>query len=184
MPLIDKQGKTVEFQVYGINQISTEVKEMNVEGVLHLFDDLTAVDVKRPIGEIIVLIGFEYAGFHPVREQFSGHLLLLSNRFDKCLGGSRPNLCEGTQHIVKHIIIHHFRRVIIQDVYYTEVMGVNVGSAHWDGKNYTLKEEHELKLIEVGLKHMGNHWIARYPGFAMHQGCQITRELLSVNLKV
>ena len=31
------------------------------------------------------------------------------------------------------------------------------------GKSFTLKEERELKLIEEGLTHQGDHWLARYP---------------------
>ena len=37
-------------------------------------DGLQKEDIGRPEGEIDVLIGFEYAGFHPVREQSSGHV--------------------------------------------------------------------------------------------------------------
>ena len=53
--------------------------------VIGLFQGLNAKDVKRPVGEINVLIGFEYAGFHPIREQYSDHLLALKNQFWRCL---------------------------------------------------------------------------------------------------
>ena len=37
------------------------------------------------------------------------------------------------------------------------------GNCPIGGKSYTLKEERELKLIEEGLQHMGDHWLAKYP---------------------
>ena len=36
-----------------------------VFGAHHLFRSVTKDDITRPTGEIDVLIGFEYAGFHP-----------------------------------------------------------------------------------------------------------------------
>ena len=158
--------------MYGIDRISTKVRDIDLTEVMYLFDDLVPEDIKRHAGEIDVLIGFEYAGFHPVREQHADHLLLMSNRFGKCLGGSHPKLSEGTRKVVKHVTIHHFKGVTLQDFYDTEVMGVNCtpkcggckcGKCALGSKHYTLKEERELKLIEEGLTYKGDHWVARYP---------------------
>ena len=55
-------------------------KYISAKGVLHLFDDMKEVDIQKPTGEIDVLIGYEYAGFHPLREQSVGHLIILSNQ--------------------------------------------------------------------------------------------------------
>ena len=87
LPLIDSVGEIVHFRVYGIDRISTEIKAISIENVLHLFHGITGKSVRRPTGEIDVLVGFEYAGHHPVRGQSVGHLLLLGNRFGKFLGG-------------------------------------------------------------------------------------------------
>ena len=67
--LIDRNGEIVPFEVYGINRISTIIKEINIEGVAQLFHNVREDEIKRPYGEIDVLIGFEYAGYHPVRKQ-------------------------------------------------------------------------------------------------------------------
>ena len=232
LPLLDKKGNVVEFQVYGIDQISEEVKIVEFEDVIHLFTNLRESEVKRPVGEVDVLIGFEYAGFHPVREQSADHLLLMSNRFGKCIGGSHKMLYEGTRKVVQHVVIHHCQRVnveqfykiegmgverstkcsrhdydntldiirlnhvkgvtvedfydntldiirlnhvkgvTVEDFYSMEAMGVDsnpkcgsckCGRCPIGGKNYTLKEERELRLIEGGLQHVGDHWIAKYP---------------------
>ena len=73
LPLLNERREVVMFQVYGINRISTNVQQINLTEVIGLFQGLNAKEVKRPVGEIDVLIGFEYAGFHPIREQY--HLL-------------------------------------------------------------------------------------------------------------
>jgi len=44
-----------------------------------LFRNVTKEEIARSTGEVDVLIGFEYAGFHPQKEQSSEHLLLLKN---------------------------------------------------------------------------------------------------------
>ena len=61
-----KQNMENIWKVYGIEKISTEIKTINVQGVL--FDGIQMKELKRPSGEIDVLIGYEYAGFHPVRQ--------------------------------------------------------------------------------------------------------------------
>ena len=79
LPLSDKSEKVIIFMVYGIDKISADVKFFSIKGVLHLFDDIKEVDIQRPTGEIDVLFGYEYAGFHPVREQSVGHLIIGEN---------------------------------------------------------------------------------------------------------
>ena len=84
LPLIDSVGEIVYFRVNSIDRISTKIKEIGMENVLHLFHGITGKSVRRPTGEIDVLVGFEYAGHHPIREQSVGDLLLLGNQFGKC----------------------------------------------------------------------------------------------------
>ena len=69
LSLVDKNGVIVELEVYGIDKISTEVGGMNISGVMHLFKEVKKSEIQRPAGDIDVLVGFEYAGFHPVKEQ-------------------------------------------------------------------------------------------------------------------
>ena len=54
---------------------------LDVAGVMCLFHAVSKTEVDRPAGNIEFLIGYEYAGFHPVRMQSSDHLLLLGNQF-------------------------------------------------------------------------------------------------------
>ena len=47
-----------------------------------LFDCISVSDLNCPNeGQIDCLIGYQYAGFHPVRKQAASHLLILENRF-------------------------------------------------------------------------------------------------------
>ena len=75
LPLVDKNRDVVEIEVYGIDKI---VKRMDIKGVIHLFGDIKDNEIQRPVGDIDVLMGFEYAGFHPVKEKGIDHLLLMS----------------------------------------------------------------------------------------------------------
>ena len=172
--LRDEKQEVVKIMVYGISKISTEVKAINVKGVSHLFTDVPLPKLQRPSGEIDVLVGLDYLGFHPVREQASDHLLVMKNRFGMCLSGSHHLLSENTKKVIQHVSVHHISgiEVSIQDFCKSEAVGVSCnprcggcqcGQCAIGDKNYSLKEEHELKLIEEGLNHTGDHWHAKYP---------------------
>ena len=97
LAVMDKDGKIVHFQVYGIDCISTEVIRKNLETDKGLFKNFSRHAIKKPTGEIDVFIGFQYTGFHPVREHLSDHLFEIANRFRKCIGGSHSLLKENTE---------------------------------------------------------------------------------------
>ena len=69
LSLIDKAGKNVSFILYGIDKISSDVKNVNITGVLKDFENIQLNEVKQPTGEIDILIGFDYAGYHPIKVQ-------------------------------------------------------------------------------------------------------------------
>ena len=73
LPLIDEQGQEVLFNVYGIGKITSDIQAVNLDGVTNLLN-VSREEITRPIGSVDVLIGYEYAGFHPEKEQSSGHL--------------------------------------------------------------------------------------------------------------
>ena len=49
LPLRDKPGKVIICRVYGIDKISTYVKDISVKSVLHLFDDIKKSIFKGPL---------------------------------------------------------------------------------------------------------------------------------------
>ena len=110
--MIVSEGKTVEFKVCGIDLISTKVHGIKLDGMLfkNLFKSLHKKEVHQSNGEIEALIVYEYAGYHPVKQQSVGHLLLLKNHFGKCIGGSHPNLQEGTSKLIQYATVNRARR--------------------------------------------------------------------------
>ena len=89
------------------------MSSIDVAGVMHLFHGVHKIEVDRRTGEIDVLIGYEYAGFHPVRLQSFNHLLLLGNQYRRCLGGSHQKLNEKAQMLIPHATVHLMTRVNI-----------------------------------------------------------------------
>ena len=90
LPLLDEQGHAVEFKVYGINKISSDIELVDVENIAHLFRNIIEDEIARPAGPVDVLTGYEYAACHPEREQNIDHLVLLKSRLGKCVGWNSP----------------------------------------------------------------------------------------------
>ena len=83
-----------------------------------------------------------------------------------------PKLQEKAQVLIQHAKVNLTTRINIEDFFDTEGLGVECtprcgscrcGRCPIGGKNYTLKEERELKLIEDGLEHREDYWVAKYP---------------------
>ena len=172
LALKDKDEKLVYVMLYGIDKISTDLESIDLSKITHLFKGVPMRELQRPQGEIDVLIGFEYAGFHPLRKKSNGHLLLMENRFGKCIGGSHPLIREKTQKVVKHVVVHHAKNAEIQNFFEIESLGIQCtpkcgncrcGKCPIGGKSYTIKEEKELQLIEEGVVRKAGCWEAQYP---------------------
>ena len=81
LPLFDKDGQKVKFTVFGIDKITSDLQHVNIDGLIKLFKDVPKEQLVRPYGTVDVLIRYEYAGYHPSREQSVGHLVLSRNCF-------------------------------------------------------------------------------------------------------
>ena len=150
LPLTDQDGHSVDFEANGIEQISTKIN-------LNMKDDFssTVLDAKRPKGEIEVLIGFDHAAQHPVREKSMENLVLLRNRFGVCASGSYPSLVENTAVMSMHMQVCAISPASLEDFFTTESLGTQCtpkcgpckcGKCPPGGKDYTFREERELKL--------------------------------------
>lgn len=125
LSLIDKQDQEVKFDVYGIDKITSDIQSVNVNGIVQLFKNISEEDISRPSGTIDVLIGYEYAAYHTQNEQTSGHLLLLKNRFGRCIGGTHPLIKETTRnHMLDHINVN-IAIVRVEDFYNIENLGIS-----------------------------------------------------------
>ena len=178
LPLINLQGKQFSIEVYGIDKITSDVEKIDIDGILHLFD-IPKKDLERPSGAADVLIGYDYAGFHQQKQKSSEHLLLLRNCFGYCIGGRHPGVgTDVKSEYLKYedVQVHHVKGVELDDFYNIENLGIECtprcggckcGKCRPGGKNYTLKEERELKLIESNLEYdkQNKVWITSYPWF-------------------
>ena len=117
--LIDQNGERVLFKVCGIEKISNRVKRVDMDKVVRLFSNLKPGTKETPEGSIDVLIGFEYAGFHPVTIQSAGHLVLVRNHFGECLGVSYPELIKETQKLIQNVILHHLAAATVDLLSYS-----------------------------------------------------------------
>ena len=154
VPICDKEGNFHIFQAYGIPQISSAIDAIETTELAAEFE-INPNEVARPKGNIDMLIGFEYAGFHPEREKSKGHLVLMKNTFGRCLSGSHAMLVEKTQMCVQKI--KKINKVRLEDFYSNESLGVSCspkcgscrcGTCPIGGKQYTIQQERELAMID------------------------------------
>ena len=174
VPIFDMCNNRRNIIAYGIDVITTEISEIHNASLLENCPGLDLKNVIRPRGKVDLLIGYDYASWHPTKIQNWGHLLLLSNQFGKCLGGSHPSIKEGTANIVKELCVVNFvqKNGILSDFFTTESLGTNCtpkcggckcGKCPSGTKPYTLREERELHVIEKGLSFHGTYWKVTYP---------------------
>ena len=173
VPLKDFEGKSLIFEIYGIERISLLIRPLLMSKVTDLFSNVTEEEIHRPIGEVDILIGLDYAAFHPQIIDNIEHLVLLKNQFGKCISGRHPCLKENTKRIITCAKINNFiLQPTIIDFRHSESLGVECspkcgncrcGKCPLGGKKYSLKGERELAMIEGGLKFNVDHWVSSYP---------------------
>lgn len=176
--LMDSNDEKVDIEVFGIEKISSPITTINLSQIAKLLE-INASEIQRPDeGEIDILIGMQYAGFHPVRVNSKGHLLVLQNRFGSIVAGSHRMIKETTKISqnclqVKHAIVLH-SQVPLERFLEIESLGVSCepkcggckcGTCQLGGKSMSIKDERELSLIEEGIKFDNDkgRWIAKYP---------------------
>ena len=155
----DERGVEVEFEVLGIDVISNSKSKVNMEikEAVKLFPWTDKCRIKCPVaGAIDILIGFDYAGYHPQRIESIQHLVLLENHFGYTIAGSHETLKQNSEYNeVKHAVVMHTGN--LEKFYTIESLGVSCnpqcgsckcGKCQIGGKNMNIKEEQEYKLIE------------------------------------
>ena len=98
--VIDRKGYNSSVLVFAVDEITEAIRFMDVSGVVQLFNPLTEWDLQRPVGEVDLLIGIQYAGIHPWRgeeQSTHGHLRLLTSKYKTgfLLGGTHPSISSG-----------------------------------------------------------------------------------------
>ena len=174
LPLVDSGGRIITLSVYGIEKITNKISSINVENLCVLFHNISHIDISSHSGIIDILVGYDYAIWHPVKEQGNNQLVLLSNCFGKCIAGHNSNVINNAAE--KSVVVNHLRSVTEYDIscdfFSIESLGVQCipkcgscrcGSCPVGSKAYTLKEEQELNMISKGLPYDGTYWVATYP---------------------
>ena len=105
--LTDKDGKPRSILVHRVPKISTDLNPLQIENTEYLFDGISLQNIKRPKGEIDVLVVLEYAAFHPYMIKSTGHLVLYENIFGNCVGGTHADLAENTKIMVSQAVVNH-----------------------------------------------------------------------------
>lgn len=103
--LRDEEGKLVELEVMGIEKISTDIEMMDIGEAARTLQRPEAKRATRPAsGSIDLLIGFQYAAFHPVCIESNEHLLLMQNRFGILIAGSHPSIKKELENLCNMLL--------------------------------------------------------------------------------
>ena len=180
MRLMKEDGHSVTIEAFGLEKISSQIDQVDIREAAKLLR-VKAAEINRPSsGGIDLLIGQQYAAFHPVRKRASGHLLLMSNDFGgNVIAGSHPmvktTLGEITQTCLKArnaFVMHTGGKV--ESFFEIEGLGVmceprcggcKCGTCQLGGKNMSLREEAEYQMIVEGIQfdETKGRWLANYP---------------------
>ena len=101
----------------------------------------------------------DHASYHPQMIANQEHLIITSNRFGKCLSGSRTCLDGEASTVIANVMVNHMVGENIEDFINTESLSGTYRSKCRcnDLLNISLKEEREMKLIQMGLQFKGDH---------------------------
>ena len=154
VPLVDKRSKKVH--IHRVDTISSNINNVDISNTINLFNNLHKEEILNPQGSVDMLIGMNYASIQPQREQTIDNLALYGNRFGKCIVGSHHKL-EG-QNIAKVYLsqIKSEQTSVLERFFTIEQMGVSCipqcgscrcGKCPTGSKDYTIKEEHELRMV-------------------------------------
>ena len=162
----------IKITVIGIERISDDVDDVNVDEVIKKFKGVNKDVIRRPReGKIDFLIGIDYAAYHPTKVVVD-HLTLYENRFGKVRGGGGGGYeCnkETLDRLEKwyrahHITASHKENVDLKEFQFIEQLGgvectpkcggFRCRHCHPGGKTMTLKEEEEYNLIESNLTYL------------------------------
>ena len=107
VPIVNLNGQVKHVSAFGIERIINSISEIDTECIMNIFPGVPFGQIARPCGEVELLVGYDYAGWHPTKELCHKHLLL-SNQFGKCFGGNHPRLKESTHKYVSNVSVVNF----------------------------------------------------------------------------
>lgn len=193
LPLTDKDGNELLIRAVGMNEISSDLAEVDVSEVVSLFKEhnISHCDIERPSGSIDLLIGTDNCELLPTVIGTNGKLQLMQNRFGLCIRGSHPRIRSrgnSSSHVsvrVNHLAnFSHINDILVEpkssikasldDFFHIDNLGTQCtpkcgsckcGKCGIGNNNYSIKEEKELAIIEKGLHYdeANSQWTVEYP---------------------
>ena len=113
--VLNKSGESVQMYMIGIEKISSDIESIDIDKVAKLLS-VPEGSIDRPMhGEIELLIGVRYAGYHPCRISAKGHLLLLENQFGFIIEGTHQLIHERTKIDTRCMQMRHAIVMFISD---------------------------------------------------------------------
>ena len=180
----DLENKHWYITAYGIEKITSAVCKVNFTNAVQLFNGICLADLKRPVGEIELLVGSNRCTLMPQVKQYVGNLQLMCNMFGYCKLGSHPliKFDSPNNDSFKIRVNHLVGAVQVKDIDVEDQANLrmdldtffnieNLGT-HWISKyggckcgSCTIKEERELAMITEGLTYNseGKYMTIRYP---------------------
>ena len=172
----DTTGKRVEFEVVGvpfISRLGDEHQRKILENTFNETHEQQKQNTKSSKQDNIdILIGYDYAGFHPILEKCQDHKVLLKNRFGYIAAGStRPITASGTPifeahtYLVSHSLDKFFEIESLGVQCTPKCGGCKCGKCHPGGSPMTLAEEKEWNLIDekITFNEEKGCWVAELP---------------------
>ena len=65
VPLVDLEGRIHEICVYGMDEITSCLQRVNMDQIATRFPNLNETEIKRPTGEVDLLIGVDQCAIMP-----------------------------------------------------------------------------------------------------------------------
>ena len=185
--IIDRNGENHAIQLYEIDDICGQLSSMSMEALVEFFPSVSTEDIARPVGEVDILIGMEYAEIHPRQIESNQGLVLYESDFGtgRIVGGKNKAIHANEQISAKarlcaQVKITNVRAIKVPskptiDFFTSEQFGVrpppscnncrNCKECAFYNQQLSREEKREGVVIKTNLKHdpATKKWTTKYP---------------------
>jgi hypothetical protein len=106
VPLYEKRGKVWNVRACGIEEVTADLNFVVVDGMVSLFPGIKKEDIRRPMGNVDLLIGTYCCVLLPEKIQEVDGLLSMQNQFGYCGRGKHKLLSESSSCLGRSIQIY------------------------------------------------------------------------------
>ena len=175
VPLIDLDKNVWNIDAYGMDEITTDLQNIDEKYITKYFPEINIIDYRRPTGKVDILIGVDCCAIMPNVVRTVDNAQLLRNQFGYCIRGTFPGANERSEQDTSTEIRANTLLIRTDDIQtssptenaiekffkcenfgiscHPQCGGCRCGNCSMGMKGYTLKEERELALIKAGLKY-------------------------------